>query len=92
MQHSEEETMCVHVLISYSSAHRQNKLISLTIFVQEKLIEAQATGLLPNETVHILCAVVVDSNSILQRLDTGLQTEGDFCVSYSVSTNERKIY
>lgn len=62
----------------------------LTIFIQEELIKSQTTGLLPNETVHVLCAVVIDSNGVLQRLDTGLQTERDLRVSNCVSTKRTK--
>lgn len=34
--------------------------------------------------MHVLRAVVVDSDGVLQRLDAGLQTEGDLGVSYRV--------
>lgn len=41
--------------------------------------------------MHVLCAVVINSNGVLQRLDTGLQTEGDLRVSNCVSTKGQKI-
>lgn len=66
-------------------------MLSLTIFIQEELIKAQATGLLSNETVHVLCAVVVHSHCVLQRLDTRLQTEGDLGVAYCVSAKDKEI-
>jgi len=49
---------------------------TLTVVIQEELIEAQAAGLLPNEAVHVLRAVVVNGDGVLQRLDAGLQAEG----------------
>lgn len=56
----------------------------LTIFIQEQLIKAQATGLLANEAVHMLRAVVIDSDGVLKRLDAGLKTERDLGVSNRV--------
>lgn len=64
-------------------------MYGLTIIIEEEFIKAQATGLLPNKTVHVLGAVVVDSDGVLQGLDTGLQTEGDLSVSYCVSTRQK---
>lgn len=60
----------------------------LTVFIQEELIKAQATGLLPDETVHVLRAVVINGNGVLQRLDTGLQTERDLGISNCVSAKD----
>lgn len=57
----------------------------LTIFIKKELVKAQAAGLLADETVHILCAVVINGHGVLQRLDTGLQTEGDFGITDCVS-------
>lgn len=58
----------------------------LTILIQEELVETQAAGLLPNEAVHVLRAVVVNGDGVLEGLHAGLQTEGDLSVSYCVST------
>lgn len=60
----------------------------LTIFIQEELIKAQAAGLLPDETVHVLSAVVMDGNGVLQRLDARLQAERDLGVSHRVSATD----
>lgn len=60
----------------------------LTVVIQGELIKTQAAGLLPNETVHILCTVVINSNGVLQRLDAGLQTEGDLGISHCVSAKD----
>ena len=57
----------------------------LTVFIKEQLVKPQAAGLLADETVHILCAVVINGHSVLQRLDTGLQTEGDLGITDCVS-------
>lgn len=56
----------------------------LTVLVQEELVEAQAAGLLADEAVHILGAVVVHGDGVLQRFDTRLQTEGDLGVADGV--------
>lgn len=62
--------MCVCVFADKLIKHSDRINSALTFFIEEKLVEAQATGLLPNETVHILCAVVMDSDGIFQGLDT----------------------
>lgn len=62
----------------------------LTIFIEEKLIKAQTTGLLPYETVHVLSAVIINSNGILERLDTRLQAERNLGVSHRVSKKKKK--
>lgn len=41
---------------------------SLTLLIEKQLVEAQATRLLADEAVHVLRAMVVHSNGILQRL------------------------
>lgn len=56
----------------------------LTVLVQEQLVEPQPAGLLADEAVHVLGAVVVDGDGVLQRLHTRLQTEGDLGVSHRV--------
>ena len=56
----------------------------LTILVQEKLVEAQAAGLLADEPVHVLGAVVVHSDGVLQGLDARLQAERDLSVAHRV--------
>lgn len=61
---------------------------SLTVLIEEELVEAQAAGLLADEAMHVLGAVVVYGHSILKRLDTRLQAEGHFGVSYRVSGGE----
>lgn len=43
---------------------------SLTVLVEEELVEAQAAGFLANEAVNVLRAVVVHGHRILERLDT----------------------
>lgn len=40
-----------------------------TVFIQKELVEAKPAGLLPDETVHILGAVVVHGDGVLERLD-----------------------
>lgn len=72
------------------SINIRSKKKRLTVFIQEELIKAQTTGLLPNETVHILCAVVVNSDGVLQRLDAGLQTEGNLGISNCVSAKDTR--
>lgn len=64
----------------------------LTLFVQEELVKAQAAGLLPDEAVHVLRAVVVNGDGVLQRLHAGLQTEGDLGVSDGVSAKKKKTH
>lgn len=71
--------MCWEVKKSCTKARR------LTFFIQEELVKAQAAGLLPDETVHVLRAVVVNCNGVLQRFHAGLQAEGDLRVSDGVS-------
>lgn len=62
----------------------------LTVLVQEELVEAQAAGLLPDEAVHVLGAVVVHRDGVLQWLHTRLQAEGDLGVAYRVSEEKQK--
>lgn len=61
---------------------------SLTVLVEEELVEAQAAGLLADEAVHVLSAMVVHGHSILERLDTRLQAEGHLGVAHRVSRGE----
>lgn len=56
----------------------------LTVFIQEQLVESQTTGLFANEAVHVLGAVVVNSDGVFQRFDTRLQTERNLGVANSV--------
>lgn len=62
--------------------------VRLTVFIQEELIEAQATGLLANEAVHVLGAVVVDGDGVLERLDAGLKAEWDLGISGRVPADK----
>lgn len=57
---------------------------TLTVLVQEELVEAQAAGLLADEAVHILGAMVVHGDGVLQRLHARLQAEGDLSVAHRV--------
>ena len=63
----------------------------LTILVQEELVESQTAGLFADEAVHVLCAVVVNSNGIFQRLNTRLQTERDLGVSNCVPEEQTDV-
>lgn len=63
----------------------------LTVLVQEELVESQAAGLFADEAVHILCAVVVHSDGVLQRFDTGLQAERNLGVAHSVPGEETHL-
>lgn len=56
----------------------------LTVFIQEQLVESQATGLFANEAVHVLCAVVMNSNGVFQWFHTRLQTERNLGVANGV--------
>ena len=62
------------------SPHRQHR--QLTFLVQEELVEAQPAGLLPDEAVHVVRAVVVHGDGVLQGLDARLQAEGHLGVAY----------
>lgn len=61
----------------------------LTVLVQEELVEAQAAGLFADEAMHVLSAVVVNSDGVFQRLHAGLQTEGNFGVADSVPAKDK---
>lgn len=61
---------------------------SLTVLVQEQLVEAQAAGLFADEAVNVLGAVVVDGDGVFQRLHTRLQTEGNLGVAGRVSEGQ----
>lgn len=41
----------------------------LTVLVQEELVESQAAGLFADEAVHVLRAVVVHGDGVLQGFD-----------------------
>lgn len=58
---------------------------SLTVLVEEELVEAQAAGLLADEAVHVLGAVVVHGHGVLEGLDARLQAEGHLGVAHRVS-------
>lgn len=66
--------------------------LSLTVFVQEQLVEAQTAGLLADEAVHVLGAVVVHGDGVFQRLDTRLQAEGNLCVPNGVPGGQRRTH
>ena len=73
--------MCVCVCV---------RVRSLTVIVEEELVEAQAARLLADEAVHVLCAVVVHGDGVLQRLHTRLQTERDLGVTHRKSERMRR--
>lgn len=56
----------------------------LTVLVQEQLVEAQPAGLLADEAVHVLGAVVVNGDGVFQRLDARLQAERNLGVADGV--------
>lgn len=64
----------------------------LTVLVQEELVEAQAAGLLANEAVHVLGAVVMHGDGVLQWFDARLQTEGDLGVADGVPETQTDMF
>lgn len=61
----------------------------LTVLVQEELVESQPAGLLADEAVHVLGAVVVHGNGVFQRFNARLQTKGNLGVADGVPDNDR---
>lgn len=64
----------------------------LTLLVQEELVESQTAGLFADEAVHVLGAVVVNGDGVLQRLNAGLQTERNLGVANSVPEEVTRRY
>lgn len=62
----------------------------LTFLVQEELVEPQAAGLLANEAVDVVGAVVVHGDGVFQRLHARLQAEGDLRVAHRVPEKKKK--
>lgn len=60
----------------------------LTVLVQEELVESQAAGLFADEAVHVLRAVVVHGDGVLQGFDARLQAEGDLGVAHGVPAKQ----